>query len=175
MPSYSASQSCHGAVENMAALGEYVVQNGILPKCGPPFAFSLWVAARLLLVHGSTIAHKLSPQIQFFVNTLREMGKYWLVADRYTGILQRVIDEYRDFERSAGANGERVTPSSVNILADMRRCAYDVELLILRQPKHAGPVSQMPCVTPARTPAPNKVEFLDDYDFSNVPDLWFQG
>lgn len=30
-PSYSASQRCHGAVENIAALGEYV--NLILPKC----------------------------------------------------------------------------------------------------------------------------------------------
>ena len=175
MPSYSASQSCHCAVANIAALGEYVVQNGILPKSGPPFAFTLWVAARLLLVHGSTIALKLSPQIQFFVDTLREMGKYWLVADRYTAILQRVIDEHRESERSAGTHGERVAPSSVDILADMRRCAYDLDLLISRQPKHVG-LSQMPRVIPARTPAPNKEEFLDDFDFSNVPSLpVFQG
>jgi hypothetical protein len=78
-------------VENIAALGEYVVQNQMLPKLGPPFAFTLWVAARLLLVHGSTIEHKLSPQIQFLVDTLREMGRYWLVSERYTAILQRVL------------------------------------------------------------------------------------
>ncbi|PVH80765.1 hypothetical protein DL98DRAFT_531794 [Cadophora sp. DSE1049] len=170
-PSYSASQRCHGAVENIAALGEFVVQNGMLPKLGPPFAFTLWVAARLLLVHGSTIEHKLSPQIQFFVDTLREMGRYWLVAERYTAILQRVLDEHRDSERSAGTSGERVTPSSVKILADMRRCAYDLDFLISRQPKHIGMVSRLPSVTPARTPAPNELEYLDVFDFFNVPRL----
>jgi hypothetical protein len=170
-PSYSASQRCHGAVENIAALGEYVVQNGMLPKLGPPFAFTIWVAARLLLVHGSTIEHKLSPEIQFFVDTLREMGRYWLVAERYTTILQRVLDEHRESERSAGANGELVTPSSVTILADMRRCAFDLDFLISRQPKHVGIVSRMPSVTPSRTPNPNELEYLDVFDFFNVPRL----
>jgi hypothetical protein len=157
--------------ENIAALGEFVVQNGMLTKLGPPFAFTLWVAARLLLVHGSTIEHKLSPQIQFFVDTLQEMGRYWQVAERYTAILQRVLDEHRDSERSAGASGERITPSSVKILADMRRCAYDLDFLISRQPKHVGMVSRMPSVTPARTPAPNELEYLDVFDFFNVPRL----
>jgi hypothetical protein len=169
-PSYSASQRCHGAVENIAALGEYVVQSGMLPKLGPPFAFTLWVAARLLLVHGSTIEHKLSPQIQLFVDTLREMGRYWLVAERYTAILQRVLDEHGDSERSIGSHGERVTPSSVKILADMRRCAYDLDFLISRQPRHIG-ISRMPSVTPVRTPAPNELEYLDVFDFFNVPRL----
>ena len=170
-PSYSASQRCHGAVENIAALGEYVVQNNMLPKLGPPFAFTLWVAARLLLVHGSTIERKLSPQIQFFVDSLREMGRHWLVAERYTAILQRVLDEHHDSERSAGTNGERITPSSVKILADMRRCAFDLDFLISRQPKHVGLVSRVPTITPARTPAPNELEYLDVFDFFNVPRL----
>lgn len=169
-PSYSASQRCHRAVENIAALGEYVVQNGMLPKLGPPFAFTLWVAARLLLVHGSTIEHKLSPQIQLFVDTLCEMGRYWAVAERYTTILQRVLDEHRDSECSAGANGERVMPSSVKILADMRRCAYDLDFLISRQPRHNGN-PRMPSVTPVRTPAPQELEYLDVFDFFNVPRL----
>jgi hypothetical protein len=171
-PSYSASQRCHAAVENIAALGEYVVQNGMLPKLGPPFAFTLWVAARLLLVHGSTIDHKLSPQIQLFVDTLREMGRYWLVAERYTSILQRVLDEHRESESSAATSGERVTPSSVKILADMRRCAYDLDFLISRQPRHLG-TAQLPSITPVRTPAPNELEYLDVFDFFNVPRLPF--
>jgi hypothetical protein len=169
-PSYSASQRCHSAVENIAALAEYVVNNNMLPKLGPPFAFTLWVAARLLLVHGSTIEHKLSPQIQSFVDTLRTMGHYWLVAERYTTILQRVLDEHRDSERTGAGGGERVTPSSVKILADMRRCAYDLDFLISRQPRHMG-ISRMPSVTPARTPAPNELEYLDVFDFFNVPRL----
>ncbi|KAH8164263.1 hypothetical protein CIB48_g3957 [Xylaria polymorpha] len=116
-PSYSASQRCHSAVENIAALGEFVVQNGMLTKLGPPFAFTLWVAARLLLVHGSTVEHKLAPQIAFL-------------------LLQRVLDEHSDSERAVGQTGERITPSSVKILADMRRTAFDLDFLISRQPRH---------------------------------------
>ncbi|KAI1633327.1 fungal-specific transcription factor [Biscogniauxia mediterranea] len=173
-PSYSASQRCHGAVENIAALGEFVVQNGMLNKLGPPFAFTLWVAARLLLVHGSTVEHKLAPQIAFLVDTLREMGRYWPVAARYCQLLQRVLDEHSDSERAVGQTGERVTPSSVKILADMRRTAFDLDFLISRQPRHlAGAPSRIPSVTPARTPAPNELEYLDVFDFFNVPRLPF--
>ncbi|EMR65207.1 putative c6 transcription factor protein [Eutypa lata UCREL1] len=173
-PSYSASQRCHGAVENIAALGEFVVQNGMLNKLGPPFAFTLWVSARLLLVHGSTVEHKLSPQIGFLVDTLREMGRHWPVAARYCELLQRVLDEHSDSERAVGHTGERVTPSSVRILADMRRTAFDLDFLISRQPRHlAGAPSRVPSVTPARTPAPNELEYLDVFDFFNVPRLPF--
>ncbi|KAI1336529.1 fungal-specific transcription factor [Xylariaceae sp. FL0016] len=173
-PSYSASQRCHGAVENIAALGEFVVQNGMLTKLGPPFAFTLWVAARLLLVHGSTVEHKLAPQIAFLVDTLRDMGRVWPVAARYCQLLQRVLDEHSDSERAVGQTGERITPSSVKILADMRRTAFDLDFLISRQPRHlAGAPSRMPSVTPARTPAPNELEYLDVFDFFNVPRLPF--
>ncbi|KAI0120985.1 fungal-specific transcription factor [Xylariales sp. AK1849] len=173
-PSYSASQRCHGAVENIAALGEFVVQNGLLPKLGPPFAFTLWVAARLLLVHGSTVEHKLAPQIAFLCDTLRDMGRYWPVAARYCKLLQRVLDEHSDSERAVGTTGERVTPSSVRILADMRRTAFDLDFLISRQPRHlAGAPSRMSSVAPARTPAPNELEYLDVFDFFNVPRLPF--
>lgn len=173
-PSYSASQRCLGAVENIAALGEFVVQNGMLNKLGPPFAFTLWVAARLLLVHGSTVEHKLAPQIAFLVDTLREMGRYWPVAGRYCQLLQRVLDEHSDSERASGQTGERITPSSVKILADMRRTAFDLDFLISRQPRAlAGAPSRRPSVTPARTPAPNELEYLDVFDFFNVPRLPF--
>ncbi|KAK4990604.1 hypothetical protein LTR50_002460 [Elasticomyces elasticus] len=141
---------------------------------GPPFAFSLWVAARLLLVRGSTVDHQVDPAIYLLVETLQEMGVYWKVAGRYATLLQRVLDEYNESERApAGANGERVTPSTVRILADMRRCAYDLDFLISRQPRQhfgaAGPLS----ITPARTPAPNDFEYLDVFDFFNLPRLPF--
>lgn len=197
-PSYSASQQCHGAVENIAALSEFVVNHGLLVKLGPPFAFTLWVAARLLLVHGSTVEHKLSPQIAFLVDTLHAMGRHWPVAARYCELLQRVLDEHRDSERQ----GDGVTPSSVRILADMRRTAFDLDFLISRQPRHLPVAShggnghggngpggngngnggngngngqgngwhgRFPSITPARTPAPNELEYLDVFEFFNVP------
>lgn len=206
-PSYSASQRCHDAVENIAALGEFVVTNGLLPKLGPPFAFTLWVAARLLLVHGSTVEHKVSPQIGFFVDALRKMSRYWPVARRYCELLQRVLAEYHD----AAQHGDGVTPSSVKILADMRRTAFDLDFLISRQPHHvtsttsggnsgacvgsggggssvgvngagaggrgpgAAPTQGLsvryPSITPARTPQPNELEYLDVFDFFNYPRL----
>ncbi|KUI72951.1 Positive regulator of purine utilization [Cytospora mali] len=200
-PSYSAGQRCHAAVENIQALGEFVATNGLLSKLGPPFAFTLWVAARLLLVHGSTVEHKLSPQLPFFVDCLREMGRYWPVAARYCNLLQRVLDEYREAEGQGAMGGDSGTPSSVKILADMRRTAFDLDFLISRQPRHVNPAinglgisggtpgpsaalpvagfggrnSRYPSVTPAKTPQPSELEYLDVFDFFNVPRLPFSG
>jgi hypothetical protein len=101
------------------------------------------------------------------------MGRYWRVAERYATLLQRVLDEYQDSEKApVGINGVRETPSSVRILADMRRCAYDLDFLISRQPKQK-PSTVTPARTPVRTPAPNELEYLDVFDFFNMPRLAF--
>lgn len=121
-PSLVASQRCLKAAEDIALLCTYVQTNSLLDKLGPPFAFSLWVAARLLLVHGSTIDHRVSPKIFPLVDALRNMGRYWKVSERYATLLQRVLDEYHDSESVAIDTGVvRETPSTVAILADMRR------------------------------------------------------
>ena len=160
-------------MEEIASLCNYVKANAVLPRLGPPFAFSLWVAARLLLVHGSTMEHQVNSSIHLFVDALRELGGFWNVAERYAALLQRVLDEYRESESGPlGANGERETPSTVRILADMRRCAYDLDWLISRQPKQQSSGARLASVTPmARTPAPNELEYLDVFDFFNVPRL----
>jgi len=189
-PSYSAAQRCHSAVENITALAEFVVNHGFLVKLGPPFAFTLWVAARVLLVHGSTVEHKIDPQIAFLVETLKTMGQYWRVAERYCQLLTRVLEEHRASERQ----GDGVTPSAVKILADMRRTAYDLDVLISRAPRHvpgatAGPTGAGPNPGPGhnwqsrlnpsgtptnRTPAPNELEYLDVFDhWFNMPRVPF--
>jgi hypothetical protein len=150
----------------------------MLDKMGPPFAFTLWVSARLLLVHGSTIAHTVSADILFFVDTLFQLGKYWKVAERYSSILQRVLDEYNEYQQSIALDGERSTPSTVKILADMRRCAFDLDFLISRQPRESpadngiGESHQPRPPVPAMPPrnfAPNELEYLDVFGFFNVP------
>ncbi|PWY69540.1 C6 transcription factor [Aspergillus heteromorphus CBS 117.55] len=188
-PSYSASQRCLLAVDNILSVTRFVTDNNILDKLGPPFAFTLWVSARLLLVHGSTIAHTVSPDIIFFVDTLAQMGKHWKVADRYSSILQRVLDEYGEYQQSGAEDPERTTPSTVKILADMRRCAFDLDFLISRQPRSSPSVSGSQPPAPAtsssssssstmtaaaaaamvRNPAPNELEYLDVFGFFNVP------
>ncbi|CAK7268536.1 hypothetical protein SEPCBS57363_003144 [Sporothrix epigloea] len=207
-PSYSASQRCHSAVEKIGQLCEFVVSNSLLSKLGPPFAFSLWVAARVFFVHGSTVEHKLSSRVYFFVDTLRAMGRYWPVAGRYSALLQRVLDEHGDSERHGerhGDNNDLGTPNSMQILANMRRTAFDLDLLISRQPRHGasghgffggqplghyahnggesglGPsgsamvshtMSRLPGNAATRnTPHPNELEYLDVFDFFNVPRL----
>lgn len=171
-PSYSASQRCLLAVDNILSVTRFVVENNILDKLGPPFAFTLWVSARLLLVHGSTIARTVSPDIIFFVDTLAQMGRYWKVAERYSSILQRVLDEYGEYQQSGATEGERSTPSSVKILADMRRCAFDLDFLISRQPRSSPATSHraVPVApAPPRNLAPNELEYLDVFGFFNVP------
>ncbi|OQE07173.1 hypothetical protein PENVUL_c014G05976 [Penicillium vulpinum] len=177
-PSYSASQRCLLAVENILSVTRFVVEHNMLDKMGPPFAFTLWVSARLLLVHGSTIAHTVSPDIIFFVDTLFQLGKYWKVAERYSSILQRVLDEYNEYQQSIAVDGERSTPSTVKILADMRRCAFDLDFLISRQPRESPADNgigeshqpQLPLTAmPARNFAPNELEYLDVFGFFNVP------
>lgn len=139
----------------------------MLNKLGPPFAFSVWVAARLLVVHSSTVDLQMNPIVHFFVGILHELGLYWAVADRYAALLQRVLDEFADSERApiTSPSGERVVPSCVRILADMRRCAYDLDVLISQQPNSQS-VEQT-----TRNPAPNELEYLDVFDFFNMPRL----
>ena len=79
------------------------------------------MGARVMLVHGSTMDHEVDPDIDFFVTALSEMGENWYVAKRYSEILSRVLGEYRQSQRASGVTGEMVTPSTVKILADMRR------------------------------------------------------
>lgn len=177
-PSYSASQRCLLAVDNILSVTRFVVENNMLDKLGPPFAFTLWVSARLLLVHGSTIAHTVSSDIIFFVDTLSRMGQHWKVAERYSNILQRVLDEYGEYQQSVATDGERSTPSTVKILADMRRCAFDLDFLISRQPRespstmsNAGkdPTRPASAALVPRNLAPNELEYLDVFGFFNVP------
>ncbi|KAJ5082133.1 hypothetical protein N7532_011176 [Penicillium argentinense] len=177
-PSYSASQRCLLAVDNILSVTRFVVENNMLDKLGPPFAFTLWVSARLLLVHGSTIAHTVSPDILFFVDTLARMGYHWKVAERYSNILQRVLDEYGEYQQSGAIDGERSTPSTVKILADMRRCAFDLDFLISRQPRESpsmtsaagnDPARASASAIPPRNLAPNELEYLDVFGFFNVP------
>ena len=144
----------------------------MLNQLGPPYAWSLWVAARVLLVHGSTIDHHVSPTINPLVDTLREMGTYWKVAERYANLLQRVLDEYHESERAPGME----TPSSVKILADMRRTAFDLDALISRQPPRQqlvipGQHQNGNFGIPPRTPVPTDLEYLDVFDFFNMPRL----
>lgn len=177
---------------------------GLLNKLGPPFAFCIWVAARMALVHYSTIEKQMSPSIYTLLDTLREMGRYWKVAERYASLLTRVLDEYEGSARVPRDNTERPgTPTAVKILADMRRTAFDLDFLISRQPRapqqqqqqqhsssvsrssggptpaqpgnmlaqHSGMETLSAAAVAVRQPQQNELEYLDVFDFFNMPRL----
>ncbi|KAI5801280.1 fungal-specific transcription factor domain-containing protein [Geopyxis carbonaria] len=136
-PSYSAGQRCLSAVENIAALTRLVLANNLLPLLGSTFAFTVWVAARLLLVHASTSdSTSKVPDVRIFLDALREGGKTWQTAARYAAIIQHVVDEL--MHGADGATSERER-SCVEILADMRMTAYGPAL---RMPSQ-GPLEMM--------------------------------
>ena len=127
--SYSAMQRCLSAVDGMRQLANFVAMSGLLEKLGPPFAFAVWVCARVTLVHGSTMDHEVDPDMSYFVTVLSEMGQYWEVARRYGEILQRVLSEYQQSQQSSSVTGQRITASTVRILADMRRSVQGSSVL----------------------------------------------
>jgi hypothetical protein len=95
IPSHYAMQRCLSAVMSLADIAKDVSEANGLDLLGPPFAFSLWVAARLLLVHAAAIGSSVDPKIEFFIETLNYVGQYWEVANNYARILTRVVQRGR--------------------------------------------------------------------------------
>ncbi|KAH0833571.1 hypothetical protein AYO21_05249 [Fonsecaea monophora] len=150
-PSYHAIQRCLGAVESLREIAQDVMNTGMLALLGHPFAFALWVSARLLLVHAATMECEVDPKIMFFISTLEQMGQHWQVAGDYARILNDVVQE--------GSNGSGRTFTA------MRRCAYELNLLTSQRPR-----SVLDTVT-THNSSQSELEFLEVFDFFNYPRL----
>ncbi|KAK2808182.1 hypothetical protein FQN50_004923 [Emmonsiellopsis sp. PD_5] len=167
-PSFNAMQRCIAAVESLREIAQDVVNTGMLDLLGPHFAFSLWVSARVLLVHASATDTDINPNIGFFISTLEKMGCYWGMARKYAQILERVLQEYQEARRSA-AVAAPATPASQHSplgpksLADMRRSAYDLSILLSQRSSSALHPPSL------KTPAPNELEYFEIFDFFNYP------
>lgn len=105
-PSHYAMQRCLAAVQSLRDITRDVDEAEGLDLVGPPFAFSLWVAARLLVVHAAAAGGPVDDKIDFFIDILGYVGEYWEVAANYARILARVVQRGR--QRDGG-------------FADMRR------------------------------------------------------
>lgn len=152
-------------MDDICVLCQYVTTRNLFSKLGPPFAFSLWVAARVLLVAGST-EDNINPAIHPLITALQRMGAHWNVAQRYTNILQRVMDEYLVPNRAV--NGTALLPPSLRTIADMRRCAYDLEFLISAQSQQDNGAEQE---ATAQLSGSSALDYLDMFDFFNLPNL----
>lgn len=94
MASPQARERCLAAVDSLKAIAQDVVDSNGLDLLGPHFAFSLWVSARVLLVHAAVKESGVDlNKIGFFISTLKTMGYHWEVAGRYAKILERLVSE----------------------------------------------------------------------------------
>ncbi|KAL2755271.1 hypothetical protein ACRALDRAFT_2041675 [Sodiomyces alcalophilus JCM 7366] len=148
VPSHYAMQRCLSAVKSLGDIAQDVLDANAIDLLGPPFAFSLWVAARLLLVHAATIECPVDPRINFFVATLQHVGRYWEVAHNYANILARVVLRGRQGDMTFTA---------------MRKSAHDlVTLTASTRNSGAEPTSTQPTSL-------SELDALDVFEFFNYP------
>ncbi|KAG7121590.1 putative transcriptional regulatory protein like [Verticillium longisporum] len=148
VPSHYAMQRCLSAVQSLGDIAQDVLDANGLDLLGPPFAFSLWVAARLLLVHAATVECPVDPRVDFFIETLQHVGRYWEVADNYAKILARVVQRGRQGDMTFTA---------------MRKSAHDlVTLTSTTRRSGAEPTS-------TQVTSLSELDYLDVFDFFNYP------
>jgi hypothetical protein len=159
-PSFNATQKCLSAVESLREIAQDVVNTRGLDLLGQPFAFSLCVSARLLLVHTATMECEVDPKIHFFTATLRQMGQFWEVAQNHSNILIHVVREHK--ESQSPSEGVEPATTVVKTFTAMRRCAYDLNLLISQRPRTVLNLI-------SRTPTLKELKYLEVFDFFNYP------
>ncbi|QUC16163.1 uncharacterized protein UV8b_00404 [Ustilaginoidea virens] len=123
-PSHYAMQRCLSAVQSLRDITQDVFEANGLDLVGPPFAFSLWTAARLLIVHAATMGGPVDAKIDFFIEILGHVGKYWQVAISYARILARVVQRARRGEMGLGAM-RRNAHELVQMASATRRSGLD--------------------------------------------------
>lgn len=134
-PSFAAMQRCLGAVESLCEIAQDTINNSMLDLLGPPFAFSLWTSARLLLVHAATVGADAPPgitpgadyaKLDFFTSTLEAMGGHWRLAAVYAETLKRVVVEGQNATQPMPVSEAHLHPSSrPRTFKQMRKKACD--------------------------------------------------
>ena len=90
-PSNNAMQRCLAVVESLRGITLDVIQTGALHLLGFPYAFILWTAARLLIVHSAVMKAEIDQTIWFFITALEAMSQCWPVAGSYSKILRQTL------------------------------------------------------------------------------------
>ena len=161
-PSFNAMQRCLGATESLREIAQDTINNSMLDLLGPPFAFSLWTSARLLLVHAATMDSEVDPKIRFFISTLQSMGAFWEIASTWAETLTRVVNEGQQSAHSFAGNNI-ANSSTARSFKEMRKSAYELSLLLSQNQRGDTSVSRV------HIPGPNELEYLDVFDFFNYP------
>lgn len=108
---------CRETIAHVAGLVRSL-DPGNVDRLPPMFAFVLWVAARSLSILWTT-HHEVSPgpDMDCLLEGLRQMAVRWPCAQRYTDLLQLIMDDTDAASR----------PKLLEIFNDTRRTAYGLE------------------------------------------------
>lgn len=182
MPSQQAAQRCLTAVDSLQGIAQDVIDSNGLDLLGPPFAFCLWVSARVLLVHATTTHAPIDPRMDFFITTLHAMGQCWDVAHRYATVLAKVVAEgqlnltlstpyqhHHNNNNNSNTNHPKSSNNSTRTTSKsystMRRHAYELNQLAAQKPR------SVLTPTSTRLTGTNELEYLDIFDFFNYPKI----
>ncbi|KAL1876847.1 hypothetical protein VTK73DRAFT_9149 [Phialemonium thermophilum] len=148
-PSQVAVQRCIGAARSLRDIAADVLETNGLDLLGPPFAFALWVSARVLIVHAAAVgARATDPTLDFLISTLRQMGTHWDVAENYARILTDVVAEAQTGQTT---------------FSEMRKCASEIaDLASKRRQSNLDP-------TTTRLTSAKELDYVDVFDFFNYP------
>ncbi|PHH74505.1 hypothetical protein CDD82_4903 [Ophiocordyceps australis] len=124
-PSHYAMQRCLSAVQSLRDITQDVYEANGLDLLGPPFAFALWVAARLLVVHAAAVGCPVDAKVDFFIDMLSYVGQYWEVATKYARILARVVERGRQGDMTSFWAMRRAAHDLVNLSAESRQSVLE--------------------------------------------------
>ena len=119
-PSATARGSCRQTISDISSLAASLKPHE-LDHLGPMFAFVIWVASRSLLILWTTGYEKsyesVPAELETFIATLRSLAVRWPCAQRYSDIIQLVLDNKNN------AGGAPI----LDIFNDTRRTAYGLQ------------------------------------------------
>lgn len=149
-----ARSKCLESAHNIAAYSKKILLSAYtktepLAICGPYYGFTIWVAARLLLVNAIRLEEDYSADLDQLLLALSRIGSHWRSSAKYKEIidlLKKEESEYRANGQSVltvdlslnvdGNGGEHLLflhPEGSRLLSDMRFNAYSLELMLAKK------------------------------------------
>ncbi|PIS52529.1 hypothetical protein CJI97_002176 [Candidozyma auris] len=124
-------------------------EDGPFAICGPYYGFTVWVAARLLLVNAIRLEEDFSSDLDQLISALSHVGFVWRSSAKYKEVielLKKEESEYRANGRSVfsfghslnsdGINGGSqlsLHPESARLFSDMRFNAYSLGVILSKK------------------------------------------
>ncbi|KAK3307729.1 uncharacterized protein B0T15DRAFT_522392 [Chaetomium strumarium] len=118
-------QQCLASAAMVVGIADVVAAEDVGDRLGWPFAWSLWVTARYLLVAKLNSAAEAASEGHFHVllGSLKQMSQYWQISGKYWRLLNQAMGDLRS-GRGDDANGQS---GVLGLLADFRVSTSDLE------------------------------------------------